>query len=75
MIWLVLTAAASTATAEPRPVQVEQRQAQALVRIVRAASIRLGDEQDALDHGASLRTSRLRDREGNVRSVRLTEFP
>ena len=68
MLVALLAAAASTPAPPPRPAVVLQ--AQATVRIVSGARIKLGDKTA----DAQLRSTQFRDSDGNMQPAKLVEF-
>lgn len=68
MLVVLLAAAASIPAPPPRPAVVVQ--AQATVRIVSGARVKLGDR----NADAQLRTTQFRDADGNRRPAKLVEF-
>ena len=74
MFWIATAAAfAANATATDRPAAPE-RQAQAVVRIVRAARVQLGQGSAGGDQDGAVRETEVRDRDGKPQPAVLVEF-
>ena len=73
MWWIALAAIA--AGPSPAPGAAVARQAQAVVRIVRPARVRLGEEgTDGENIAVPARKTLFRDADGSIRPARLVEF-
>ena len=76
MWWLALATIAAAPADVPHRAPVFVRQAQATVRIVAPARIRLGEEAvDRYDLKVRATKTRFRDADGSFRPARLVEFP
>jgi hypothetical protein len=75
MLWIATLAALSaTSPAPEEQAAAPKRQAQAMVRIMRPATVRLGEGADGADQDPPVRRTTIRDRDGELRPAVLVEF-
>ena len=74
MFWIATVAAFSANAPATDTPAVPQRQAQAVVRIVRAARVRLGEGSVGGDQDGAVRETKVRDGDGEPQPAVLVEF-
>jgi hypothetical protein len=75
MLWIATLAAFAAAPAAPEDQAVApQRQAQAMVRIMRAAIVRLGEGAAGAEQDPPVRRTTVRDSNGELQPAVLVEF-
>ena len=80
MLWIATAAVVAASSGQPGPTTVgPERQARAVVRIVSAARITLGEvgepSNGVEEQGGVLREGQVRDRDGTLKPSILVEFP